>query len=110
MKWLYVVLAVIVPFSAMQASAESFRCPNGRIVSTGERISAVAAKCDPPADIFKREEPVQTVTSVGSARTGTRIIYIEVQEWTYTNGSTLLHTLIFRNGILTEVITGDFIQ
>ena len=109
MKWLYAVLAVMIPFSAVQASADTFRCPNGNLVSTGDRISTVAAKCDPPASTFKREEPIQTVTSVGSARTGTRIIYIEVQEWTYTKGSTLLHTLIFRNGILSEVITGDFI-
>lgn len=29
-------------------------------------------------------------------------------EWTYNQGSTLLHSLIFRNGILSEVRTGGF--
>lgn len=80
------------------------------IVSTGDSISTVAVKCDPPAGSFKREEPV--VIEVGNAegKTGAKIIYIEVQEWTYSQGSTLLHTLIFRNGVLSEVRTGGFVQ
>ena len=106
MKKLIAICSVAITFSAVQAFADNFRCPNGAIVSTGDSISTVALKCDPPAGTFKREEPV--VFDDGTARR--RIIYIEVQEWTYTKGSTLLHTLIFRNGILSEVITGDFIR
>lgn len=39
MKWLYVILAVIIPFSAIQASADTFRCPNGHPVSTGVSLT-----------------------------------------------------------------------
>ncbi len=105
MKSFFAICAAVVSLSAVQAFADNFRCPNGNIVSTGDSISTVAVKCDPPAGTFKREEPM---TLDGTSRT--KIIYIEVQEWTYTEGSTLLHTLIFRNGILSEVRTGGFVQ
>lgn len=105
MKIISAVCAVAISISAVQAFADNFRCPNGKIVSTGDSISTVSVKCDPPANIFKREEPTMVD---GTARS--RIIYIEVQEWTYTEGSTLLHTLIFRNGVLSEVRTGGFVQ
>ena len=104
MKRLLVLTTVIV-FSAPAAFADNFRCPNGAIVSTGDSISTVSIKCDPPAGTFKREEPM---VLDGTPRTN--VVYIEVQEWTYTEGSTLLHTLIFRNGILSEVRTGGFVQ
>ena len=105
MKKLLAVCAAVISFSAVQASADNFRCPNGNIVSTGDSMSTVATKCDPPAGTFKREEPV---VLDGTSRT--KVVYIEVQEWTYTEGSTLLHTLIFRNGVLFEVRTGGFVQ
>ena len=106
MKNMYALCAAVISLSAVQAFADNFRCPNGNIVSTGDNISTVAVKCDPPAGTFKREEPVEIMGGVA----GTRIVYIEVQEWNYTQGSTLLHTLIFRNGVLWEVRTGGFIQ
>ena len=105
MKKFIAVCAVVILLSAVQAFADNFRCPNGTIVSTGDSISTVATKCDPPAGTFKREEPM-----VLDNTSRAKIIYIEVQEWTYTQGSTLLHTLIFRNGILSEVRTGGFVQ
>ncbi|MDD2582324.1 MAG: DUF2845 domain-containing protein [Desulfuromonadaceae bacterium] len=107
MKRLFVMCTVAILFSALQASADNFRCPNGNIVSTGDSISTVAVKCDPPAGLFKREEPLE-ISSDGMR--GTKTVYIEVQEWTYTQGSGLLHTLIFRNGVLSEVRTGGFVQ
>ncbi|MDD5285123.1 MAG: DUF2845 domain-containing protein [Desulfuromonadaceae bacterium] len=110
MKWIFVILAAVIPFYAGQAFADDFRCPNGNIVSTGYGISTVAAKCDPPAFTFKREEPMGVEKSGADGRTSSKTIYIEVQEWTYNQGSTLLHTLIFRNGLLTEVRTGSFVQ
>ena len=110
MKRIFAVCTVVISFSAMQASADNFRCPNGTIVSTGDSISTVAVKCDPPGGMFKREEPVEAEVRSLAGRSGTRIVYIEVQEWTYTQGSTLLHTLIFRNGILSEVRTGGFVH
>ncbi len=110
MKAIFVISTFFILFSVLQASADNFRCPNGRIVSTGDSISSVAAKCDPPASSFRRDEPLEVEFRREGDKTGTKIIYIEVQEWTYTQGSTLLHTLIFRNGVLSEVRTGGFIQ
>ena len=110
MRGVFAICAVVISFSAVQAFADNFRCPNGNIVSTGDSISTVSAKCDSPAGMIKREEPMVVDVSRVDGKTGTKIIYIEVQEWTYNLGSTLLHTLIFRNGILSEVRTGGFVQ
>ncbi|MSN24694.1 MAG: DUF2845 domain-containing protein [Geobacter sp.] len=110
MKLKFAVLATVMLLSSGQVYADNFRCPNGNIVSTGDSIAIVAAKCDPPAGSFKREEPMEIEVSNAEIKSGTKIIYIEVQEWTYNQGSTLLHTLIFRNGVLSEVRTGGFVQ
>lgn len=109
MKKKSVIGMIGILFAAMPAFGDNFRCPNGAIVSTGDSISTVAAKCDPPAGVFKREEPVETEISRTDGKSVNKTVYIEVQEWTYNQGSTLLHTLFFRNGILSEVRTGGFV-
>jgi hypothetical protein len=110
MKSVPILCALFFATSALPAMADNFRCPNGNIVSTGDSISTVAAKCDPPAGVFKREEPVEAEIGRGSGKPLSKIVYIEVQEWTYNQGSTLLHTLIFRNGFLSEIRTGGFVN
>lgn len=114
MRLFAVTCVVSIMFSAMSASAfaDSFRCSNGNIVSTGDKISTAAAKCTSPDGIFKRTEPVEMVTGNNwdSAKPLKKIIYIEVEEWNYTKDSNLLHTLVFRNGVLSEVITGGFVR
>lgn len=95
---------------AAPALADNFRCPNGNIVSTGDSVSVVAARCDAPAGTFSRQEPVSADLEGNEGRSRSKVVYIEVQEWTYTQGSTLLHTLVFRNGILAEVRTGGFVK
>lgn len=83
------------------ANADNFRCPNDNIVSTGDRISVVASKCDAPTLVSRREEP-----KIGEYG---RTVYIEIQEWTYNGGpDTLIHILTFRNGVLVEVQTGGY--
>ncbi len=106
MKWIFAILAVGIAISTKQAYADNFRCPNDNIVSTGDSISVVASKCDSPAFTFKREEPMTVEDNRTDDKTRTRIIYIEVQEWTYNQG--FLHTLVFRNGILSEIRFGGF--
>lgn len=110
MKRIFALLVAVCLLSVRQAHADNFRCPNGNIVSTGDSISIVAAKCDPPASSFRREEPIDAEAVKIDNLTGRKAVYIEVQEWLYNTGSTLLHTLIFRNGILSEVRTGGFVQ
>jgi hypothetical protein len=83
------------------AQADIFRCPNGSLVSSGDSVSEVIVKCDPPTAVVKRSEPGETSRG--------RVLYVEVEEWTYNQGPhTLVHYLEFRNGILTGVRTGSF--
>ena len=81
MKWIFAVFFFVGFFLDEQACADNFRCPNGNIVSTGDSILTVAAKCDTPAGTFKRAEPMVIEVSRGDSKTGTKIIYIEVEEW-----------------------------
>jgi hypothetical protein len=80
------------------ALADNFRCPNGAIVSTGDRVAEVYVKCDPPT--FR-----DTRTESDSGRRGSTIL-INVEEWTYNEGpNRLMHQLVFYNGILSEIHT-----
>ena len=98
---LILMVASIVTAVASGAFAGDFRCPNGSIVSTGDSISEVMVKCDPPTNKIKRTDSEETVRG--------RVRYVEVEEWTYNEGPhTLVHYLTFRNGILIEVKTGTF--
>jgi hypothetical protein len=95
------MLAAFLVFCTHAASADNFRCPNGSIVSSGDSISEVMVKCDPPDNKVKRTDSDETVRG--------RIRYVEVEEWTYNQGpNTLVHYLTFRNGVLIEVKTGTF--
>ena len=100
MRDAFIVCAVTLMATAT-ACADTFRCPNGNLVSTGDSLSEVVVKCDQPTFSLKRIESEDT------GRRGTRII--EVEEWTYNQGPhTLVHHLVFRNGVLVEVRTGTF--
>lgn len=100
MRSLYLMAAAGV-FWASWASAGDFRCPNGSIVSSGDSISEVMVKCDPPTNKVKSTDSEETVRG--------RVRYIEVEEWTYNQGpNTLVHYLTFRNGRLVEIKTGTF--
>lgn len=95
----YVLTALLLLFACSStALADNFRCPNGAIVSTGDRIAEVYVKCDPPS--FR-----DTRTESDSGRRGATIL-INVEEWTYNEGpNRLMHLLVFYNGILSEVRT-----
>ncbi len=95
------LIAALLMFSVTAGYADNFRCPNGSIVSSGDSISEVMVKCDSPTNKIKRTDSEETFRG--------RVRYIEVEEWTYNEGpNTLVHYLIFRNGLLTEVKTGTF--
>jgi hypothetical protein len=97
----FCILAIVLTFSASESCADNFRCPNGSIVSSGDSLSEVMVKCDPPTNKIKRTDSDETVRG--------RVRYIEVEEWTYNEGlHTLVHYLTFRNGVLTEIKTGSF--
>lgn len=96
----FAVLALLLVM-ATSASADNFRCPNGEIVSTGDRQSIVAMKCDPPS--FKSGR-----TETTSGHSGATILE-NIDEWTYNEGpNRLVHILTFRNGILDSIQTAGF--
>jgi len=99
---LLIFFAILAAMGAAgQADADIFRCPNGNLVSSGDSISEVVVKCDPPTNKVKRTEGDETSRG--------RIRYVEIEEWTYNQGpQSLVHYLIFRDGVLTQVRTGTF--
>lgn len=81
--------------------ADTFRCPNGDLVATGDLIGEVAVKCDKPTMISRREEPKETVKG--------KVQYVAVEEWTYNKGpNDFIYTMLFRNGVLAEIISGGY--
>lgn len=95
------VAMLLCCYTVSIAEADTFRCPNGTIVSTGDKISEVVLKCDKPTFVYVHNQPEQN--SYG------RIAYSEVQEWTYDQGrQNFVYFLTFRNGILTEIRSGGY--
>ena len=95
------VLAITLWLASASAHADTFRCPNGELVSTGDSIAVVAIKCDPPSYKTSRVEG-----ELANKRTA---VPVSVEEWTYNEGSSrLIHILSFRNGILTQVQSGAY--
>jgi hypothetical protein len=81
-------LLILISLSGY-ASADDFRCPNGNLVSTGQSVSEVQIKCDPPSNKVKLSR--------------------HVVEWTYNQGPhKFVYFLIFKKGILTEIRSGSF--
>lgn len=94
------ILGLVLGLASV-AAADNFRCPNGEIVSTGDRLSIVAMKCDPPT--YKN-----TRTESEAGHRGATIL-VSVEEWTYNEGpNRLVHILTFKNGILDSVQTAGF--
>lgn len=101
MKTVVAAFSLAILIASTIAEADTFRCPNGNLVSTGDSISEVVVKCDPPTNKVKRIEGDETARG--------RIRYVEVEEWTYNEGlNTLVHYLTFRDGTLVQVRTGTF--
>lgn len=81
--------------------ADTFRCPNGDLVATGDQIGEVSIKCDKPTLVTRREEPGETFKG--------KIQYVTVEEWTYNKGpNDFIYTLVFRNGLLAEIRSGGY--
>lgn len=115
MHWKTIALIAVFNFSAIQAYADNFRCPNGNIVSTGDHISTVEAKCDPPAiKTNDMNAPMSFNPEVNPCyKTGEPYAWLRKEpyvEWIYTEGSSLIHTLVFYQGCLREVRTGGFVK
>ncbi len=93
-----VILLLVLLSVAGFSWADSFRCPNGAIVSVGDSMPEVFIKCDPPS--FKNARTESEAGYRGAT------ILINVEEWTYNEGPyRLVHLLTFRNGVLDQIQT-----
>jgi hypothetical protein len=78
-----------------------FRCPNGAIVRTNDRLLIVTLKCDAPTSVARR-----TVTR--GLPSGYYDV-VEIEEWTYNLGpSSFVYNLTFENGVLTRIESGGY--
>ena len=83
-------VALIVSSVPIDVLADTFRCPNGNFVSTGDSMGLVAAKCDRP----------KSKNRIGSSRSAGK----RSSEWTYNMGPRdFIYILRFRNGKLASI-------
>ena len=95
-----VVLLFLCALPAWATTYDRFQCPNGSIISLNDRLSTVTVKCDPPTAVTRR---TVTTGSLDFFRT------VDVEEWIYNRGPTyFLYYLIFENGILKRIESGEY--
>ncbi len=96
-----VLLAMTLGLLPTEGQAASLRC-DSELVSDGASKTEVLLKCGEPMAKDSRTEEIRD-------RATRRIIYVTIEEWTYNFGPrTFLQTVIFMNGRLTEVRSGDY--
>ncbi len=86
---------------ASATTSDTFRCPNGALVSTNDKLGTVTRTCDAPTSVTRR-----TITKgllYGYFET------VEVEEWIYNLGpSSFMYYLTFENGVLTRIESGGY--
>jgi hypothetical protein len=94
---LFLILFFVTSSSVV---ADTFRCPDGDITSTGDNIGEVAIKCGQPT--YKTHRVVESGSYKGFTT-------IEIDEWTYNMGPRdFVYTLKFHNGILSSITSGNY--
>jgi len=117
------VLAMIFLAGALQVPAlgNDWRC-DGKIVSTGDRLFEVLARCGEPTfrtvryekrirrDLLRELFPPDGYRESEKYREPLYVEeLVEIEEWMYNRGSTqFLRFLTFENGILVQIETGDY--
>lgn len=80
------------------SEADSFRC-GPYLVETGDTFVEVLETCGPP---LAKTEAVERI------RSGSRDLYFGVEQWIYDTGKyRFRRILVFRNGLLDEVLVGS---
>ena len=113
-----VLMAALVTGPAARAGADSgFRCPSGRLVSTGDHMTEVRDKCGDPDFVTQRTEKRKvkvkvrrwTETHVQEEVTEEREVEILIDEWTYDLGpERFVRFVSFENARVVNVSTGHY--
>jgi hypothetical protein len=94
-----------------------FRCPSGRLVSTGDHMTDVRKKCGDPDDVIQRLEKRKIKVKVRRWLSPTeqeetieeREVEVLVDEWTYDFGSDrFIRFVDFENARVVGVTTGSY--
>src|SRR2546423_3659629 len=113
---LAVVLGGSVAFIASSARADGFRCPGGRLVSTGDHMVEVRKKCGNPDFVSQRVDQRKVKVKVRrwvqdheEEVSEERTVDVVVDEWTYDLGSQrLIRYVDFEDARVARVTTGGF--
>ena len=110
MKKTHIVVVFLMMFCFISAAnVYGLRCGNG-LVDVGDPKIDVLRKCGKP-DIVDQwdEEEVIAGSTAGQIGEGRRTrSFVNVEQWTYNFGPTrFIYILIFRNGNVAEIKTGD---
>jgi hypothetical protein len=123
-SWLLLALAASLAIAtggrtvAPEARADGgFRCPSGRLVSTGDHMSTVRKKCGDPAFTVQRTEKRKIKVKVRRWLSPSehedvseeREIEVLVDEWTYDFGAErFIRYVLFEDARVTAVTTGEY--
>lgn len=95
-----VCLCLLCTFAGATTS-DTFRCPNGAIISVNDRLSTVTLRCDTPTSVSRR--------SVTRGLASGYYDVVEIEEWMYDLGPSLfVYYLTFENGVLVRIESGGY--
>ncbi|MDZ7699792.1 MAG: DUF2845 domain-containing protein [Deltaproteobacteria bacterium] len=105
-------ILLVFLFSSYTFAGSDFRC-SGKIISVGDMREYVLDKCGKPTQVEYRTEIASSGALQRYPERHEEFRYlmreIEVEVWTYNLGSTqFIRYLIFKNGRLTHIKTGDY--
>ncbi len=110
MKKTYIVSVLLTVLCSLYAAdVYGLRCADG-LVDVGDQKIEVLRKCGKPEIVDRWDEEQgllgSTTNRIGEGKTIRA--YVNVEQWTYNFGSTrFMYILTFRNGVLSEIKTGD---
>ncbi len=82
-------------------TSDTFRCPNGAIISVNDKLSTVTLRCDAPTSVSRRSVTRGLVSGYYDV--------VEIEEWTYDLGPSLfVYYLTFDNGVLVRIESGGY--
>jgi hypothetical protein len=110
----FVLAVLMVP--AVATADGGFRCATGRLVSVGDRMSQVRARCGEPDAIHQRIERrrikyyvTRWVDNVAQTYVEEREVEVPIDEWTYDLGrESFVRYVLFDAGQVVDVATGGY--
>jgi hypothetical protein len=113
----FLCLGLLAAGPGLARADGGFRCPSGRLVSTGDHMNDVRKKCGDPDDVIQRTERRKIKVKVRhwisateqEETTEEREIEVLVDEWTYDFGSDRFVRFVdFEDARVVGVTTGSY--